>query len=155
MISPKKLIKIARKWQRRSAMRRNRISFPKISTNRDAKSSNTSTSTTTGNFVIYTRDQKRFTVPLAYLNNNIMKELLKMSEEVYGLSSEGPIKLPFDAVFMEYVVSIIKKGLVKDIEKALLMSMETSCCSTSVGLHQGHTSQQLLILLIEVVQFCN
>ncbi|XP_057997793.1 auxin-responsive protein SAUR68-like [Hevea brasiliensis] len=83
MISPKKLIKIARKWQRRSAMRRNRISFPKINTNRNAKSSNTSTSTTTGNFVIYTRDQKRFTVPQAYLNNNIMKELLKMSEEVY------------------------------------------------------------------------
>ncbi|XP_057990639.1 auxin-responsive protein SAUR66-like [Hevea brasiliensis] len=155
MISPKKLIKIARKWQRRTAMRRNRISFPKISTNRNAKSSNTSTSTTTGNFVICTRDQKRLTVPLAYLNNNIMKELLKMSEEVYGLSSEGPIKLPFDAVFMEYVVSIIKKGLVKDIEKALLMSMEASCCSTSICLHQGHTSQQLLILLIEVVQFCN
>ncbi|KAJ9129116.1 hypothetical protein P3X46_034107 [Hevea brasiliensis] len=144
MISPNKLIKLARKWQRTTAIRRKRISFPRICSNQNADCSTTS-SIGKGNFVIYTNDHKRFTIPIAYLNNNIIKELLKMSEEVFGLPSGGPIELPCDAVFMEYMVSLIKRGLSKDIEKALLMSIESNCCSLSVGFHQGHTGQQLLI----------
>ncbi|XP_012081397.2 auxin-responsive protein SAUR67 [Jatropha curcas] len=143
-------MKIAKKWRRIASIRRKNISSPSFRSNKNSdfcstSSSSSSSSDGKGNFVIYTNDHKRFIIPIEYLNSNIIKELLKMSEEVFGLTSEGPIKLPCDAVFMEYVVTLIRRGLAKDIEKALLMSMETSSCSLSVGYHQEYTSQQLLI----------
>ncbi|KAJ9152426.1 hypothetical protein P3X46_025993 [Hevea brasiliensis] len=144
MISPRKLIKIARKWQKIAAMRRKRISFPRLKGNRNTDFSQAS-SAGSGNFVIYTIDGIRFVIPLAYLSSDIFRELFKMSEEVFGLPSEGPIKLPCDAVFMGYTVSLIQKGLGKDIEKALLTSKDTTCCSTSAGFPQGHTGKQFLV----------
>ncbi|EEF39747.1 conserved hypothetical protein [Ricinus communis] len=90
-------------------------------------------------------DHKRFVIPLTFLSNNIVGELFKMSEEVFGLPSEGPIRLPCDAVYMNFIFSIIQKGLDKDIEKALLVSVDTNCCSLSAGFHQEHTGQQLLV----------
>ncbi|XP_058006642.1 auxin-responsive protein SAUR68-like [Hevea brasiliensis] len=138
MISPKKLIKISRNWHRIASVRRKGTSFRRISSNTTADLPNTSSSTRTGNFVIYTNDCRRFAIPLAYLSNNVIRELFKMSEDVFGLPSEGATKFPCDAVFMEYVVSLIKRGLAKDVKKALIMFMETSCCSISLGFHQGH-----------------
>ncbi|KAJ9135056.1 hypothetical protein P3X46_032277 [Hevea brasiliensis] len=104
MISPRKLIKIARKWQKITAMRRKGISFSKL---KGGKNTNFSQASSAG--------------------SNIFRELFKMFDVVFGLPSEGPIKLPCDAVFMECTFSLIQKGLGKDIEKALLTSMETTC----------------------------
>ncbi|WMV26310.1 hypothetical protein MTR67_019695, partial [Solanum verrucosum] len=51
-------------------------------------------------------------------------KLLSMSTEQFGLPSGGPIKLPCDAAFMDYMVSLIKKGVVvEDLHKALLISI--------------------------------
>ncbi|MCD9559575.1 hypothetical protein HAX54_017625 [Datura stramonium] len=49
-----------------------------------------------GHFVVYTTDQARFSIPLAYLLNEIIRQLLNMSEEEFGLPSGGPITLPCD-----------------------------------------------------------
>ncbi|EXB95379.1 hypothetical protein L484_014352 [Morus notabilis] len=148
MISAKKLIKMARKWQKIAARSRRRISLPR--NNKDIVDDENCTSSFVvkkGHFVVYTTDEKRFVMPLAYLKHNILRELFKMSEEEFGVSSDGPIRLPCDAVFMEYVVTLIKRGVAKDFEKALIRSMETGRCSSSASsFHQGLTlSQQTLV----------
>lgn len=146
MISAKKLIKMARKWQRMAALSRKRISFPRRSKDLDTESFTTSSNVVDkGHFAVYTTDDKRFVMPLEYLNHNILRELFKMSEEEFGLSSNGPIRLPCDAVFMEYVIKLIRLGVAKYLEKALLKSIETSLCYSlsASSFHQGVTSQQI------------
>ncbi|KAL6011855.1 hypothetical protein ACLOJK_002321 [Asimina triloba] len=62
-----------------------------------------------GHFVVYTVDGRRFMVPLEYLHCPIFQQLFKMSEDAFGLPSDGPIKLPCDTVFMECIVSFLQK----------------------------------------------
>ncbi|KAK2982206.1 hypothetical protein RJ640_024951 [Escallonia rubra] len=135
MINPKKVIKMARKWQRLAALRRKRISLPGSSLSVADK----------GHFVAYTTDRKRYVFPMVYLNSYIFRELFKMSEEEFGLPSDGPITLPCDAVFMDYAISLLKKHTTQDIEKALLMSIATRCSALPNSLHLQETNQRLLV----------
>ncbi|KAL6346903.1 hypothetical protein AAG906_003020 [Vitis piasezkii] len=143
MISPKKLNKMARKWQRIASLGRKRISSSRTNNNEDAKSCIASVAYK-GHFVVYTADQRRFMIPLVFLSNNIFRELFRMSEEEFGLPSNGPITLPYDSVFMEYIIPLIQRGMAKDIEKALLFSITTSRCSL-LSSHQGQMGHQLLL----------
>ncbi|KAL5805330.1 hypothetical protein ACOSQ3_032130 [Xanthoceras sorbifolium] len=70
MINPKKLIKIARKWQRVTAPRKKRISIPRV---------NTSPVADKGHFVVYTNDQRRF-----LLQAVVRKNPNKSIKKVYG-----------------------------------------------------------------------
>ncbi|XP_015057946.1 auxin-responsive protein SAUR68-like [Solanum pennellii] len=145
MISTKKLIKMARKWQKFAAMQRKRISFPRNVSDADSCSSSSSFIIEKGHFVVYTIDQRRFMIPLVYLENEIIRQLLNMSEEEFGLPSSAPITLPCDSAFMDYIISLIKKGVAAgDLHKALLLSIPSTCCSTS-SLHQESGIQQLLV----------
>ena len=76
-----------------------------------------------GHFVVYTADQRRFMIPLSCLNSEIFRELLKLSEEEFGLPVDRPLTLSCDAVILEYVVRLIQRGASKDVEKASLMSV--------------------------------
>ncbi|XP_002522662.2 auxin-responsive protein SAUR67 [Ricinus communis] len=125
-------------------MGKNKIYFPSTKNRRNVNCSATSVAET-GNFVVYTIDDQRFVIPLTFLSCSLFNELLGMSEELFGLPSQGPIRLPCDAIFMEYIVSLMSKGLAKDIEKALLIAIETSCCSMAKSLHEGVTEKQLLV----------
>ncbi|KAK3011025.1 hypothetical protein RJ639_011929 [Escallonia herrerae] len=136
MINSKKLIKMARKWKRVAAIRRKRISL----------SGSSASVTDKGHFVVYSTDRKRYLFPLVYLDNYIFKELLKVSEEEYGLPTDGPIVFPCDTVFMDYAITLIQKCTTEDVEKALLMSIANRCSSYS--LHQQETNQRLLIVVI-------
>ena len=78
---------------------------------------------------------------LVYLNNDIFRELLRMTEEEYGLPKNGPIMLPCDAVFMEYAVSLIRKHAAKDLEKALLVSISADRCLSSSCLPREQSNQ--------------
>ncbi|KAM0945324.1 putative small auxin-up RNA [Dioscorea sansibarensis] len=69
-------------------------------------------------------------VPLAYLDHGIFKELLRISEEEFGLPCNGPITLPCDAASMEYVLSLLRRGVSEEMEMALLSSFFSSCQST-------------------------
>ncbi|XVF00804.1 hypothetical protein REPUB_Repub04eG0033300 [Reevesia pubescens] len=144
MISSKKLNRIARKWQKMTVMGRKRISLLGMS-KVIAGSVDESSVVEKGHFVIYTTDQKRHVMPLSYLNNNIFVELLKLSEEEFGLSSHDPIRLPCDSASLEYIVFIVQQGLDKHLEKALLSSISPSRYSLCTSFHQGKTSQQSLI----------
>ncbi|KAK4721953.1 hypothetical protein R3W88_012186 [Solanum pinnatisectum] len=145
MLSAKKLIKMARKWQKFAAMQRKRISFPRNSSDADSCSTSSSFIVEKGHFVVYTTDQARFVVPLAYLENEVIRQLLSMTEEEFGLPSGGPITLPCDSALMSCIISLIKRGVAAgDLHKALLFSIPSCCCSSS-SLHQESGSQQLLV----------
>ncbi|XP_055828449.1 auxin-responsive protein SAUR68-like [Solanum dulcamara] len=145
MISTKKLIKLARRWQKFAAMQRKRISFPRNSSDAESCSMSSLFIVEKGHFVVYTADQARFVIPLVYLENEVIRQLLNMSEEEFGLPSGGPIILPCNSAFMDYIISLIKKGVdAGDLHKALLLSVPSCCCSTS-SLHQESGNQQLLV----------
>ncbi|KAJ0960300.1 hypothetical protein J5N97_001871 [Dioscorea zingiberensis] len=91
---------MARKWQKVSSLKR-KISSPRANECADFSACSTSSVAEKGHFFVYTSDRKRFMVPLAYLDNNIFKELLKISKEEFGLPGDGPITLPCDAASMD------------------------------------------------------
>nr|GLL37046.1 auxin-responsive protein SAUR68-like [Ipomoea trifida] len=141
MISSKKLIQLTKRWQKFVAIRRKRISFPR---HNDAESRSVSSAVSKGHFAIYTADQQRFVVPLVFLENEIIRQLLVMSEEEFGLPSDGPITLPCDAVLMEYIISLLSQGVGKELQTALLASVTSNRCS-STSMHQGLRDQQFLV----------
>ena len=146
MISPKNLLKMARKWQNLANIKRKRITFPRASRDANVDSCNTSSVVADkGHFVLYTADQKRFVLPLEYLNNEIFKELFRLAEEEFGLPRNGPITLLCDAVSLEYVVAMIQQNIAKDLEKALVMSITTGFYPSSSYPPSDVPNKQLLI----------
>ncbi|KAM3327990.1 auxin-responsive protein SAUR68-like [Capsicum galapagoense] len=144
-LNTKKLIKMARRWQKFAAMQRKRISLPRNGSDADSYGTSSSSKVEKGHFVVYTVDQARFVIPLVYLENEIIRQLLNISEEEFGVPSGGPITLPCDSTFMDYIISLIKKGIAAgDLHKALLLSIPSCCCSTS-SLNKEWGNQQLLV----------
>ncbi|KAK9271235.1 hypothetical protein L1049_026825 [Liquidambar formosana] len=130
MINPKRLVEMVQKKQRKAASlgrRRRRISLPRR--NGGSQDQNCKRAVAQkGHFVVYSIDKKRFVVPLQYLNHNIFRDLFKMSEEEFGLPATGPITLPCDAAYVEYVISLIQRHASEDLQKALLISMVDDWC---------------------------
>ncbi|XP_042423441.1 auxin-responsive protein SAUR36-like [Zingiber officinale] len=59
-----------------------------------------------GHFAVYTKEGRRFVVPIAYLKSSIFVELFRWSEEEFGLpAADRPITLPCDGDFMEQVIA--------------------------------------------------
>ena len=79
-------------------------------------------------------------IPLVYLNNEIVRELFKLSKEEFGLPSDGPITLPCDSVFMEYVILLIQRGVAINLEKALLATV-----SSLSSFYRAYANQELLV----------
>ncbi|KAF8377738.1 hypothetical protein HHK36_031123 [Tetracentron sinense] len=144
MINPKRLIEMARKWQKVASVGKKRISSSRTNWGVDENKCNKFVADK-GHFVVYTADRRPFVIPLEYLSNNIFIELLKMSEEEFGLPSDGPITLPCNALLIEYIISLVQRSASKDLEKGLLMSIATGRCSSSSSFHEGQIKQQLLI----------
>ncbi|TYI95288.1 hypothetical protein E1A91_D02G269200v1 [Gossypium mustelinum] len=126
------------------AIRRKRITLPSSTLDSDTNSCSTSTAVEKGHFVVYSAGQKRFVLPLEYLKKEIVMELFNLAEEEFGLPGNGLLIFPCDATFMEYVIALIKRKPSKDVEKALILSVASSRCSSS-NLYQHETSQQLPI----------
>ncbi|KAG5581790.1 hypothetical protein H5410_052417 [Solanum commersonii] len=118
MLSAKKLIKMARGWQKFTAKQRKRISLPRNVSDADSCSVSSSV-VEKGHFVVYTIDQRSFVIPLAYLENEVIRQLLNMSEEEFGHPSGCPITLPCDSAFMSSTTSSAPKNGIRamDVEK--------------------------------------
>ncbi|KAK1437842.1 hypothetical protein QVD17_03642 [Tagetes erecta] len=84
-----------------------------------------------GHFVVYAADNIRFVMPLRYLNNIVFLELLRISEDKFGLSGNGPIVLPFDSILVKYLVNVFERGFSNEFEKVLLASVIADECSCS------------------------
>ncbi|ESW03574.1 hypothetical protein PHAVU_011G025000 [Phaseolus vulgaris] len=147
MISSKKIIQMAWKWQKEATnYQRKRILWPKTQENAaKAEGCSVWTKAEKGHFVVYSMDQKRFVLPLQYLKNNIFRELFKMAEEEFGLSSNVPLTLPCEGTLIEYVITLIERNVTKDLEEAVLMFIPTSRCHSSFDHHREPTNQQHLL----------
>uniref|UniRef100_A0A0D9XGA9 Auxin-responsive protein n=1 Tax=Leersia perrieri TaxID=77586 RepID=A0A0D9XGA9_9ORYZ len=136
MISAKRLVQLAKKWQRMAALGRKRI----MAAAQETEECSTSVAVK-GHCVMYTADGCRFEVPLAYLDTAVFSELLRMSQEEFGFTSDGRIMLPCDAAIMEYAMCLLNRNASVEMEKALLSSMVapchyTGCMVPTVGVNQ-------------------
>ncbi|KAF8020533.1 hypothetical protein BT93_G1071 [Corymbia citriodora subsp. variegata] len=119
-----KILKVARKWQKMVAIGRKGISH--MSTRRFSKK------VSQGHFVVCSIDKRRYAIPLACLNTCI----LRMSKEEFGLLTDGPITMPFDAAIIEYTISLTGRGLAEDLERDLLNVIYSGHCSWSASSYQ-------------------
>ncbi|KAL5984138.1 hypothetical protein ACLOJK_018240, partial [Asimina triloba] len=87
MVNPMRLAEMARKWQKLAAIGRRRITMPRT----DVEAAGKQSAPSKGHFIIYTTDGRRFAVSLAYHNSPIFQELFRLSEDEFGLPSNGPI----------------------------------------------------------------
>ncbi|XP_047052268.1 auxin-responsive protein SAUR36-like [Lolium rigidum] len=128
MVSAKRLAQMAKKWQKMAAMGRKRVTRTTSTAKRAAdECCTTSPVAVKGHCVVYTADGARFEVPLAYLGTVIIGELLGMSHEEFGFTSDGRITLPCDAVVMEYVMCLLRRNASEEVERALLSSVVKNC----------------------------
>ncbi|KAM7253680.1 hypothetical protein ACFE04_021834 [Oxalis oulophora] len=118
MVNPRRLLQLAKKLQRVASTNRGRIT-------------SSDSAVMAGHFVVYTSDKTRFVIPLEYLNKSVFKGILKLSEEEFGLQSNGPITLPCDSSVFEYVILLTRKEVPQELEKALLTSLLTGCTLSS------------------------
>jgi len=146
MVSSKKIIQMAWKWQKEAtSYQRKRILWPKAQEHAaKAEGCILWTKAEKGHFVVYSMDKKRFVLPLLYLKNNIFRELFKLAEEEFGLSGNVPLTLPCEASLIEYVITLIERNVTKDLEEAVLMFIATIRCQSSFDLHREPTNQLLL-----------
>ncbi|KAI4367367.1 hypothetical protein MLD38_023112 [Melastoma candidum] len=144
MISSKKLLQLARKWQMAAAIGRNRISFHRSSSRKSSDDSTGASVAQKGHFTVYTADGQRFEIPLSYLSSGVIRELFSMAEEEFGIPSGGAIVLPIDASSMEYITSLIRRGLGTEQENALLVSI--SRCSSYVPAIEAQNRSQVLCM---------
>ncbi|KAF8032322.1 hypothetical protein BT93_D1286 [Corymbia citriodora subsp. variegata] len=145
MISTKKLIRMARKWQKMATVGRKRISFHRTNSKSATANANRSSVAQKGHFVVYTTDERRFVIPLSFLGNEIVRGLFRISEEEFGIPCDGPITLPIDALSMEYILSLIRTGLAKEQENALVMSFNRQSCSSSLAFNQALGNPETLV----------
>lgn len=133
---------MARKWQKMASTNRKRISYP-----RNYEFEKISSGVNKGHFVVYSIDQKRFVIPLKYLSTNVFRELLKWSEEEFGLPVNGPIMFPCDGVFLDYVISLVQERIPEDLEEALITFMSVchneATSSSCYGLRESN--EQIII----------
>ncbi|KAL9395950.1 hypothetical protein Peur_010203 [Populus x canadensis] len=133
------LTKLGKKLQKLASIEKKNNSLPRTTWN-DERSS---VLVDKGHFVVYTVDQNRFVIPLVFLNSGILRALLELSKNEFGLPSNGPITLPCEAYFMEYIIMLIQRGVDKDLEKPWLMSI-APCCALSYSLpYEEPTTLQL------------
>ncbi|XP_062199006.1 auxin-responsive protein SAUR36-like [Phragmites australis] len=141
MISAKRLVQMAKKWQRMAALARKRLTSTPAKETEGSCGASTSVAGK-GHCVVYSADGRRFEVPLACLGTTVFGELLTMSQEEFGFAGDdGRITLPCDATVMEYVMCLLRREASEDVERAFLSSIVRPChtiCSVvpSIGLNQ-------------------
>ncbi|KAJ1290866.1 hypothetical protein BS78_02G275800 [Paspalum vaginatum] len=60
-----------------------------------------------GHFVAYTREGRRFFVPISYLGSDTFRELLIMAEEEFGAPGGRPIVLPCSADRLQQILDAL------------------------------------------------
>lgn len=117
MISLKKVIRNARRWQKIAAVRIKRISCSRITGKMKVDDNNPS-------FVERALEAFCDTISVSG-QRNLSRALQDVSEEEFGVSSDRPITLPCDCEYMDYILSLSQRGEAKDFEKVLTNSITT------------------------------
>ncbi|KAK9000187.1 hypothetical protein V6N11_080692 [Hibiscus sabdariffa] len=115
MISAKKLIELARKWQKLTAIKRKRITLSRTSAKVDTNSCSASSMVEKDHFVVYCSDENR---------NNIFCELLKMSEKEFGLPSGRPIAAHQILISINLMFGLkVKVEMLKEVVSLYLLAV--------------------------------
>ncbi|XP_006660937.2 auxin-responsive protein SAUR36-like [Oryza brachyantha] len=141
MISSERLVQLAKKWQKMAILGRKRI-MAKVQDIEECSSSVAAK----GHCVVYTADGRRFKVPLVYLGMVVFSELLRMSQEEFGFTSNGRIVLPCDAAEMEYIMWLLKRNPSVEVVNALVSSMLMPCHCTGSMVPTVGVNQQISCL---------
>ena len=139
MLNSKRPLVMAKKWQKMAALGRRRIMSTRTSTKCSTSVAHR------GHFFVYSMDGGRFMIPIAYLSSTILRELFKMSEEEFGLPSDGPITLTCDSSCMEYIFSLLPFQVSRDVESAMLTTIANTHCLGSPWLLLRHEQQNLVV----------
>jgi hypothetical protein len=123
MVSAKRLSQMIKKWRRVAAVRRKRLMWTAA---KEVDECCTSVAVK-GHCAMYTADGRRFEVPLVCLSKMIIQELLRMSQDEFGFTSDGRITLPCDATMMEYVMCLLRRNASEEVERAFLSSVVMPC----------------------------
>ncbi|KAG8057641.1 hypothetical protein GUJ93_ZPchr0002g23476 [Zizania palustris] len=123
MISTKRITQLAKKWRRMAVLGRKRLTMMET---QEAEGCSAAVASK-GHCILYTTDGTRFEVPLVYLGTAVFSELLRMSQEEFGLTGDGKIMLPCDDMVMEYAMCLLKRNASVEIENAFLSSMSIPC----------------------------
>ncbi|CAL5072986.1 unnamed protein product [Urochloa decumbens] len=136
MVSAKTLVQMAKKWQRMAALARKRLTSAPAKETEGSCSTSTSPSVAgKGHCVVYSADGRRFEVPLVFLGTAVFVELLNMSQEEFGFTSDdGRITLPCDAAVVEYVMCLLRRDASEEVVRAVLSSMVRPCHRTVSGM---------------------
>ncbi|KAK3138305.1 hypothetical protein QOZ80_5AG0367150 [Eleusine coracana subsp. coracana] len=146
MLSAKKLDQMAKKWQRMAALARKRLTPLTPAKEAEGDYCTSTSGAGKGHFVVYSADGRRFEVPLSYLGSAVFSELLMLSQEEFGFTCEDDrITLPFDAVVMEYVLCLLRRGASEDVERAFLSSMTMPCHYVNELTHCTGVSQHIAV----------
>ncbi|KAG2254447.1 hypothetical protein Bca4012_058032 [Brassica carinata] len=92
-----------------------------------------------GHFTVYTKEGKRFALPLDYLNHPILQVLLEMAEDEFGTTIDGPLKIPCDGSLMDQVIMLVRRSMSDkyddddDGEKKSELCSTTTCKGASVS----------------------
>ncbi|XP_031254599.1 auxin-induced protein 6B [Pistacia vera] len=70
-----------------------------------------------GHFSVYTKEGKRFVVPLYYLNHPIFRVLLEMAEEEFGIIANGPLQVPCEEELMDNILSLLRRNQKKSLPR--------------------------------------
>ncbi|KAL5205757.1 hypothetical protein ABZP36_033966 [Zizania latifolia] len=144
MISPKRLFHLAKKWQHMASLGRQRLMI--IGAIKDANLRCSPAIADKGHCIIYTADGERFEVPLTYLRTTVFGELLRLSEDEFGFTSEERITLPCEAAVMEYVMCLLRRKPSEEVEQAVVNSVVMPCnYKSSTSMVSKGLSQSLAI----------
>lgn len=143
MVSLKKLAYMAKKWQIMAALGTRRITMSNKYHNINSDQRSTTQMAENGHFVIYSIDGRRFMISLVYLSSKIVEQLFRLSEDEFGFTVDGPIKLAFDGDFMEYVMDLLKKGVSEEVERALISSLLLPCSYDSFSMQKMEVQRQI------------
>ncbi|CAA7042541.1 unnamed protein product [Microthlaspi erraticum] len=90
-----------------------------------------------GHFAVYTREGKRFLLPLDYLNHPILQVLLEMAEDEFGTTIDGPLQVPCDGSLMNHIIMLVRRSMSDDYNhddmKSLVASSSSTCKGASVS----------------------
>ncbi|OQU89869.1 hypothetical protein SORBI_3002G285525, partial [Sorghum bicolor] len=135
MISAKRIVWMAKKWQRMAALARKRLTATPRKEDADCPCSASTSVAVKGHCVVYSSDGRRFEVPLAYLGTAVFSELLSMSREEFGFAgANGRITLPCDAAVVDYMMHLLRRDASEEIARAFLSSMARPCHHSVSGM---------------------
>ncbi|XP_047076335.1 auxin-responsive protein SAUR36-like [Lolium rigidum] len=141
MVSAKILSQMIKKWRRVAAVGRKRLMWTAA---KEVDECCTFVAVK-GHCAMYTADGRRFEVPLVCLSTTIIGELLRMSRDEFGFTSDGRITLPCDATVMEYVMCLLRRNASEEVERAFLSSVVRPCrCGNGLEPSMG-LSQQVAV----------